>query len=98
VILVEELKGAAESTSEVPVIPNGLSAVALPKLVGRNHFGNPTPVNQEEALARLNQYLGELNEQGVDVISIFDVEVDAGKQSGVIGTSTEIRKFAVLRK
>jgi type II secretory pathway component PulM len=45
----------------------------------------------------LNNFLAELNKQGVDIVSVFDVNVDVGSKPGVINVS-ETKKVAIVKK
>lgn len=79
-------------------LPNGLSAIILPDLGGRNQFGNLEPIPEGEALGRLNSFLQSLNRQGVDIVSIVDLKVDMGFKPGVINRIIETKKVAIVRR
>ena len=86
------------SLEQMPEIPNGLSAIVLPDLGERNHWGNVEPVTEQAVLEKLNAFLSNLNHQGADIVSVFDVSVNMGKRGGVVGNVSETKKFAIVRK
>lgn len=85
-------------SEETPIIKEGLSAVVLPEMGKRNHFDELFPEPEAEALGKLNAFLEGLNAQGVNIVSVFDLEVDVGSRPGVIGNITETRKVAIVQK
>jgi hypothetical protein len=87
-----------EHTDEVPVVKEGLSAIVLPEIGKRDQFHDLGPVSQEEVLSTLNSFLEKLNQQGVDIVSILDIDVDMGRRGGVVGNVTETKKIAIVRK
>jgi hypothetical protein len=84
---------------QAPTIKDGLSVIVLPEVGKRGRFGELTPESEAEVLGRLNGFLEKLNEQGVDVVSVFDIETDTGRKvGGVVSTITETKKYAIVRK
>lgn len=79
-------------------IRDGLSAVLLPELGERNQLKQLGPTTKEQALNLLNEFLGKLNEQGADIVSIMDIEVVGEKRSGEVNSRTETKKVAIIRK
>ena len=82
---------------ELGGIEEGLSAIALPELKTPNEWGRLEPPTQEQALTQLNTFLGNLNSQGVDLVSVLEIKVTIPESPGVAGGS-ETRKVAILRK
>lgn len=86
------------SPEQMPEIPNGLSTIVLPDLDEHNHWGDVEPITEQAALAKLNAFLGNLNQQGADIVYVFDFSVDIGKRDGVLGNVSKTKKFAIVRK
>jgi hypothetical protein len=83
---------------QLPPLPVGLSAVAFPEIGVKNEYGQLALVPPEQALAQLNEFLGQLNEQGADIVTTLDVEVDTTDPNSMSLPGSKPRKFAVVRR
>ncbi|HEV2403490.1 MAG TPA: hypothetical protein VGS08_04785 [Candidatus Saccharimonadales bacterium] len=82
----------------IPSLPMGLSAVAFPEIGTRGNYGEILPVRPQQALDQLNNFLGQLNEQGADIVTTLDVTVDTTPPGSMSLGTTGLRKFAVVRR
>lgn len=80
------------------IIPEGLSAVAFPKLGVPDKFGSLQPATEEETVKQLNAFLEMLNREGADIVSILDIPVDVSAGRRGPGIASENKKIAIVRK
>lgn len=97
-IIIKNMEVPVPTKQEALDLPDGLSAIILPDLGGRNQFGNLEPIPVDEALRRLNSFLDSLNRQGVDIVSVVDLKVDMGFKPGVVNRISETKKVAIVRR
>ncbi len=64
----------------------------------RNQWNSLEPVSADKTLSILNNFLEDLNNNGVKLVSIFDLEVDLGYRPGAVNNVTEVKKVAIVHK
>jgi hypothetical protein len=75
----------------------GVQVLPLPE-GQRNHWGDFEPVSEEETIALYNDFFGQIDAQGGEVIATFKKVVALPERGGVAGIPTEERLFLVVRK
>ncbi len=108
--LAENKEDQSQKISEQLVnLPVGLSAVALPDFEPETTHQNGaelTPKSPEIVLNDLNEFLGNLNEKGLDIVTVLEIPVqkkvkygiNEGSKRGGIKYFNTTQYFAIIRK
>ena len=86
---------------KVPDLREGLSVIPFPELGEKNRFHKRALPTTQKALDTINNWLAQLNEQNIDIISIIGIPVQEEEKGieKIIGSSPEeIKQIAIVRK